>query len=361
MGKMASRTQTKRFFWNRTSGEIKRLGNKIEVITIADAVKAHLDNFDRENYYVDITKNILPEGKPVTSFSRHGPILFTRGFKSVGECLEAKIRPFRLIRNALNNSDKDTLGYVILPPVYGLDGGVIRDNLRPIVVAWREPFEAGRVVAYAHQERVPIEVESEFGTNPEYEGLTITGHIPSRTKKMPRHKITLTHVPCIPLRPKLNRKVAAYQFYVPLTIQPSGFRADKESELLEKRRYRMMSFGRGPQKMKLLPVMWADIALYYDLIRREAKEVRSYRERKPEAIKFYPASLEFTPFPLITRHAVRMYLKFRNNTLNYRGETPNDPELNFLTSNLGRQRKYGRVFFSYKEGRIQDYDWHVDL
>jgi hypothetical protein len=288
------------------------------------------------------------------TFNKYGPVLRQREFSSIGECLEASLRPYELLKEAVDNALKLSLGFAIIPPRISLDGEPLQMDLRPLVVPWKEILEGARVFAYSRQKNVPIIIERQYGRNAHYEGLTIIGSVPSRTEGMDRHRVTLTHVPATPLRRNLARQIAKMQFYIPLTIRPS--------EDTEKRRYAKLRFGMpGLKKEEILPVMWTDIAFYYEYIRQNVDATRRFFQANSNAQKYWPPALEFTPFPLVTNLAVDIYRKIRNNTLNNSGLKLRDAETNLAIDALTRRFGHARVFFSQRvrDKKLEDLDWSI--
>lgn len=339
---------TKDFFKERTVAEIKGL-RRTEVANISELVEAQTKSQPDE--FVQVMNPLLPGHVRATSFNKYGPITRLHAFESVREAIQARRHPYELLREAVDSMAAPTLGFAVVPPTLGLNGEQLHLDARPLVVAWKEPFEGQRIFAYAHQTGFSIEMEPPRGTNVAYEGKTIIGYIPSRRKKVERYKAEVRHVNAISLRRNLLREIAGFQFYIPLTLRPS--------EDTEKRRYAKLRFGMpGLKSEEVLPVMWTDCALLYQNI---FAEVQEWRKQKQRGEKAWPPSLEFTLIPMISQLGVTMYKRFRNNTLNNWGSKLRDAETNLAIGEMARQFKHNRVFFSERkrDGKMEDYDWRV--
>ena len=338
-------------FRERTVAEIKRL-RRIEVSNPSELVEAHSKLVAEPDTFVQAMNPIFPKQRGAVSFNKYGPITRLRIFNSAREAMLAKVHPYELLRDAVNSMKEPTLGFALVPPAIGFDGRPMHLDLRPLVVAWKEPFEGARVFAYIHQTGASIAMKT-WENNAAYEGKTVIGSIPSRRKKIGRHKAELRHVNAIPLMKNLQRQVADFQFYIPLTIRPS--------EDTEKRRYAKVRFGMpGLKTEEVLPVMWTDCTLVYENILAEVQEWRR-RRSSGGANGYWPPSLEFTVIPLISQFGVNMYKRFRNNTLNHFGSKLRDAETNIAIGEMAREFKHGRVFFSERarDGKMEDYDWSV--
>jgi hypothetical protein len=352
---MAS-TQRKDFFKDLTPGQVKRLGERIEVSNVEEAVAVHTSK-KGQDYYVQIMERTIPKGHSPRSYQKYGPITWTREFGSVEECLEAKTHPWELMRDAVNAMEEPTIGIGHLPPLEE-NGKPIRDNTLARVIAWKEIFEGARVFAYAHQslgmDGEPVGIDLRRGrTNAKIYGAQMHGTIPSRRKHVGRWKVQLHSVPATAVHAYTDKEVAARQFYIPLTFTPFN--------VAEKSFYRRLQTTE--RSGQYIPIMWNDAALYFEYMQQDVDELKEQKETMRSPPTHHPPSIEFTPIPLVTRSSVEVYMKFLNQTLNHKGQKLRDAELNLCIGELAKNWKYMRTFYSKmsRDGRLAEYKWGLPV
>jgi hypothetical protein len=337
----------KSFFEERTAAQIKELA-RINVDSIDDLVEAFDSLSARE--HVHISFPIFDKKIPARTFNKYGPLIRLQHFETAGQCMAAKLHPWELLRASVNSMAEPTLGYADIPPSVDPDCRTIKSDLRILVVPWKEILEGARLYAYSHQQNVPITIDFQLTENAGYLGKTVIGSVPSRREKIARYNVSLSHVPALVITNELSDREKEIQYFVPHIMRPSNN--------TPKQRYALLRSGMpGLSLNDVLPVMWADIAFYYEVIRAEKMMIDAFSAAGSKPV--HPASAEFTMFPIPTKYAVELYKKILNNALNQKGEKPRDAEVNLILGAAAKDHKYNKLFFARNsvDGKLENYNW----
>ena len=260
--------------------------------------------------------------------------------------LKIRARDFAKSLESIKQEENHYVGYSFQP--------AWNDRMKRVV-----PFvwlpEAERLFAYAESMTAGIKVESyEDAKKVRNEGASVVVEVPSRTKKHPRYKFKLAHVPMI----RANENLASV-----LTLKPYLTQNQETGELI---------IGRTPHDKYNIRYNWEDEREASNVINFYPHDIAAYfAVIKQEAAKHNLTPLEMNPFALFSKHGAEFYKKLCNNVVIY------DPTLSGKDSNKDKLRKlhlaeksillsrgigvFGHDDFAFwdgqRDGRIKDYDW----
>ena len=353
--------QRKSFFRERTPSEIKRMKPKLVYHP-----RGLVERIDGLNYdeAIQIQAQIVP-GKFFRNVDngadasrkayKHGDLIAQSHPRTLGECFECSEIPLQMRARdfaklkGMREEEINFVGYSFQPQWAG--------KLKRIV-----PFvwlpEGVRLFGYAENCAFGIDGEG-FKVEPykdvnkvKREGANIIVEVPSRTKKDPRYKVKLLHVPVI----RNQNNLASV-----LTLKPS-IPVDEETGEPESRRvmhdvynirYTWEEQREGSEVITFYP---QDVAAYIGII----KHFNAKHNLTP---------IDMNPFALPSRHQAEFYMKLCNNVLVYDPSLASKDKLRkphvaeksiLLARAIGR---FGNDDFAFwdpeRDGKLKDYDWSV--
>jgi len=363
-------SQKKSYFQERTPAQIRHL-NLSRAYRHRGLVQ-RIHDLDPNEDAVEIRVQLIPgrfyrNSETGAEASRkcykHGDLILSSQPKTQGEAydspeipLQIRARDFAQLES-MREEDIRFVGYS-WRPVQGAD------RTRS-VVPFREIPEGARIYAYAEQmtsHTVSEEVSKpgiKIQSYPDaqravYEGGTLVAEVPSRTKRMPRYRFRLMHVPMIR---------SDYNLASVLSLTTSELKEETTDEPVRGRtlfdvyniRYTWATISEGSKIRFFQP---HDIAAYMAVIRDERQ-------------KHNHTPLEMNPFALPSQLQREFYLKLCNNVLIY------DPTLESRakTRKLHLAEKsillaraigvFGHDEFSFwdpeRDGSMKNYEWRVSV
>jgi len=186
------------------------------------------------------------------------------------------------------------------------------------------------------------------------EGASVQVEVPSRTRKNPRYKFKLNHVPVV--RSKEN--LATVLTLKPGTIQDEEIGEPKVGRTLHdihNMRYTWESDREGSDVITFYP---HDVAGYIGIVKKELE-------------KHNLTPMEMNPFALPSQHQADFYTKLNNNLLIYDPSLSSRDKLRklhlaekciLLARGIG---EFGHNDFSFwepeRDGKLKDYNWGAEL
>ncbi|MBD3252604.1 hypothetical protein GF386_02645 [Candidatus Pacearchaeota archaeon] len=362
-------SQKKSYFQERAPAQIRHLNLGLAYRHRGLVKRIH--DLDPDEDAIEIRVQLIPgrfyrDARTGAEASRkcykHGDLILSSHPKTQREAydspeipLQIRARDFAQLE-AMREEDIHFVGYS-WKPVQGAD------RTRAIV-PFREIPEGARIYSYAEQ--MTFHLVSEGIAKPGikiqsysdaqrviHEGGTLVAEVPSRTKKMPRYRFRLMHVPMI----RSDWNLASV-----LSLTTSESREEETNEPVKGRtlfdtyniRYTWSTINEGSKVKFFQP---QDIAAYMAVIRDERQ-------------KHNHTPLEMNPFALPSQLQKEFYLKLCNNVLVY------DPTLNSRTKTrkLHLAEKsillaraigiFGHDEFSFwnpeRDGSISSYGWRLN-
>jgi len=278
---------------------------------------------------------------------KHGDLIALSHPKTRGECytcpdipLSIRARDFAKLRQ-IKEEEINFVGYSVQPTWSDRTKRVFPFVWHPEGIklfAYAENMTPKGIVVepYADAKRVRSE------------GASVAVEVPSRTRKNPRYKFKLNHVPIVRGRENLASV---------LTLKPWIIQKDEESvkERTLHDIYNIRYTWEGErERSEIITFYPHDVAGYLGII-------------KSELAKHNLTPMEMNPFALPSQHQADFYTKLCNNVLIY------DPTLNsknklrklhlaeksiLLARGIG---KFGHDDFAFwdwgRDGKLKDYDW----
>lgn len=350
----------KSFFKERTVNDIRKL-SVIQVDRQRGLVE-RIDNLDpgEEAIELRMQREIVPErffrnvetGREASrKCLKHGALIKLSQPQSQDSALRTREIPLAMRARdfadleAMREEDINFVGYSFRP-VQGRDR-----TLRVVPFVWMP--EGVRLFGYAESRVGGIKVQSyKDSARVQREGASIVLEVPSRSRKVPRYRFGLRHVPVL----RGNENLASVLSLRPFVLQESDSgepirgRTAHEDFLI---RYT----GRDArQESPVITFYPHDLAGYLGIVKNELSEHNL-------------TPLEMNPFALPSRKQAEFYKKLYNNVLVYDLTLSSKSKLRklhlaerciLLARAIG---KFGHDEFAFwdgpRDGRLRDYDWSV--
>ncbi len=352
-------TQRKSFFREREVREIQDLST--QTVYYARGLVDRIDNLNPSNEALEIRTNIVPgrffpkttsEAEASRKCYKHGDLILLSHPRTQEGCyntpeipLATRARDFDKLRT-MKEEEINFVGYSF-QPTWG-------DRKKRVVpFAWLP--EGLRLFSYSENIGNPIKIEPYADARKVIsEGASIVAEVPSRSRKQPRYKFKLLHVPVI----RSEKNLATV-----LTLKPGLVLEDEENP-------ENVSSGRTAHETYNIKYNWEKD--------REGSEVVTFYPQDVAAyisiIKHFNGKhnltpIEMNPFAIPSQHQAEFYKKLGNNILMYDATLSSKDKLRklhiaeksiLLARALG---KFGNDDFAYwdpaRDGKLKDYDWQI--
>jgi hypothetical protein len=349
----------KSFFRDKTIREIRDIKLK-KIYTQNNLIKRILD-LDPSVEGIELRSIITPSKYLANKRSgarssrlnfKHGNYIRLSQPRTQSEAHSCKDIPLKIRERDFNQLTKlkevenNFLGYVFRPVQ-----GKVRS--KRIVPFW-SLLEGARLYAYSEQASADIKIENyKDSKRVSREGATIVCEVPSRTKKHPRYKFALEHVPVDGTTEKRG---------VVWSINPKILLDDESFEpILGRTAHELYNIRYTPltsrEESKVITFYPHDVAAYAKIIDKLWNEERNI------------TPLEMSPFALPSQKGVDIYKKISNNLLVYDKTLKSKhklrkPHLNEVCTLFGRSvgilgPKETLYCDEERDGKLKNYDWKV--
>lgn len=347
----------KSFFRERTAGEIQSLKNK--KVYRARGLIEIIDRLDLTEEGLILSFQIIPgrfyrntktDAEASRKCYKHGDLIILSQPQNLGEALSSSETPLSIRArdfSKLSEIREEEINYVGYShrPVFGRD-----KTKRVFPFVWMP--EGARLWGYAENMTQGVKVEMyKDAKKVKNEGASVAVEVPSRTRKKPRYKFKLLHVPVVRGRENLATV---------LSLKPDLIQTE-EGEIERNRvmhdiyniKYAWERQREGSSAITFYP---HDIAGYLGIIKQELQEHNM-------------TPMEMNPFALPSRHQAEFYKKLCNNILIFDFGLRNREKLRKL--HLAEKSiliaraigKFGHDDFSYwnvpRDGKLKDYNWKI--
>ncbi|MBI2629972.1 hypothetical protein HYW76_02630 [Candidatus Pacearchaeota archaeon] len=361
--------EKKSFFKRRTSGQIRKL--KAVLAYNGRNLLKKIEDSDSCNDYVELRFQLIPGKFFINSGTseeaarkslKYGELIRLSHPESRQGCYDSSEIPLAMRERdfsklkGMKEEEIRVVGYSFQPRWGG-------DNLKRVV-----PFvfcpEGVRLFAYSETMKIPgtdrrgIEIVVENYDDAERvrrEGASVVCEVPSRTRKKPRYKLKLLHVPTT--RGKENLASV-------LTLKNSAVIDDQGEPV---------GNSQTPHAVYNIRYTWDSENERSEVITFYPQDIASYIKIAGECWKEHNLTpMEMNPFALFSQRGVDIYKKLENNVLIF------DPTISSKSGRGGLRRLrlcevsmllaraigvFGHNEIAYwdpvRDGKLKDYDWKV--